>query len=67
MCLEPEDLLHIEADEILRQASYEMLELAVRNEIDLQLLARREFEYRQQRRRESNPIHQFVAAFANRA
>ncbi len=46
MCLEPDDLLHLEALHIISQATDEMLELATIEELDLNALARQEFRYR---------------------
>jgi len=50
--MDDDDILHIEAQEILRQASYEMLELTARQEIDLNRLAFWELRTREARRQE---------------
>jgi hypothetical protein len=52
-----DDILHIEAQEILRQASSEMLELTARQEIDLNRLALWELRLRESRRREQRGAH----------
>jgi hypothetical protein len=47
--MEPDDILHLEAQEFIRQSSDEMLELASLQEIDLTALANRELRTRRQR------------------
>jgi hypothetical protein len=44
--MDPDDILHLEAQEFMRQASDEMLELATPQEIDLNTLAHHELRGR---------------------
>jgi hypothetical protein len=44
-----DDILHLEAQEFLRQATSEMLELATLQELDLNALARQELQFRNPR------------------
>ena len=55
--MDDDDILHIEAQEILRQASSEMLELTALQEIDLNRLALWELRVREARRQDQRGAH----------
>ena len=49
--MEHDDILNLEAQELLRQATDEMLQLATLEELDLNALACQELRFRRQRQR----------------